>query len=87
MISPLTLNHDWLLKNLERLHVGLDQDGTAIGSAIGTAVNRVKDLESESKVVILITDGTNNRGEISPQIAAEVAADLRGKSLHYRNRP
>ncbi len=74
LVSPLTLNHDWLLQNLERLHLGLIEDGTAIGSAIGTATNRLRDLPSKSRIIILLTDGDNNAGAISPIAAAEAAA-------------
>lgn len=76
LVSPLTLNHDWLLQNLERLRVGLVREtGTAIGSAIGMSVNRLRDLEdAQSRVVILLTDGKNTAGQISPVAAAEAAA-------------
>jgi Ca-activated chloride channel family protein len=73
LVSPLTLNHGWLLQNLERLKIGLIEDGTAIGKAIGTGVSRLKDLESKSKVIILLTDGSNNDPTVSPTIAAEAA--------------
>lgn len=76
LVSPLTLNHDWLLQNLERLRVGLIREtGTAIGSAIGMSVNRLRNLEdAESRVMILLTDGKNTAGQISPVAAAEAAA-------------
>jgi Ca-activated chloride channel homolog len=73
LVSPLTLDHDWLKQNLERVRVGLVEDGTAIGSAIATCVNRLRDQPSKSKVVILLTDGMNNAGKVSPQTAAEAA--------------
>jgi Ca-activated chloride channel family protein len=73
LVSPLTLNHDWLLQNLNRLKIGLIEDGTAIGKAIGTGVTRLKELDSKSKIVILLTDGANNDTTISPLIAAEAA--------------
>jgi Ca-activated chloride channel family protein len=76
LVSPLTLNHPWLLKNLERLRPGIIEDGTAIGSAVTMSVNRLKDLESKSRVVVLLTDGVNNAGKISPQMAAEAAASF-----------
>lgn len=79
LVSPLTLNHDWLLTNLERLQVGLVDDGTAIGDAIGMSINRLKDLPSKSRVIILLTDGENNAGQISPQAAAEAAAAFNTK--------
>ncbi len=76
LVSPLTLNHDWLMQNLERLRVGLIREtGTAIGSAIGMGVNRLRNLEdAESRIIILLTDGKNTAGQISPVAAAEAAA-------------
>lgn len=74
LVSPLTLNHDWLQRQLDRLEIGLIEDGTAIGSAITVLTNRLRDLEAESRVAILLTDGANTAGEIEPDIAAEAAA-------------
>lgn len=80
LVSPLTLNHDWLTKNLERLEIGLiEEDGTAIGSALIMSANRLKDLQAKSKVVVLLTDGVNNSGSIQPVTAAEAAAALKVK--------
>ena len=77
IVSPLTLDHDWLLQNLERINVGIgDDDGTAIGSAIAAAVNHLRTTTAKSKVVILLTDGVNNTGKISPLSAAEAARAL-----------
>jgi Ca-activated chloride channel family protein len=76
IVSPLTLDHDWLLQNLERVNVGLGDDGTAIGSAIAAAVNHLRTTKAKSKVVILLTDGVNNSGKISPLSAAEAARAL-----------
>jgi Ca-activated chloride channel family protein len=73
IVSPLTLDHDWLLQNLERVNTGIGEDGTAIGSAIAAAVNHLRTTTSHSKVVILLTDGVNNSGKISPLAAAEAA--------------
>jgi Ca-activated chloride channel family protein len=74
VVSPLTLNHDWLKKNLDRLELGeIDGGGTAIGTALGASVNRLRDHESSSHIVILLTDGENNAGSISPIGAAEAA--------------
>lgn len=81
LVSPLTLDHDWLLKNMERVRIGLVEDSTAIGSAIASACNRLKSKQSKSKVIILLTDGENNAGKISPDTAAEVAKTL-GIKLH-----
>ncbi|WP_457652510.1 vWA domain-containing protein [Rhodocaloribacter sp.] len=74
--APLTLDYDFLLSMLREVEVGVIEDGTAIGTALAMAVNRLKDTEAKSKVVILLTDGQNNRGELSPETAAEVAATM-----------
>ncbi len=80
LVSPLTLNHDWLNKNLQRLEIGLiAEDGTAIGSALIMSANRLKELQAKSKVVVLLTDGVNNMGAIQPVTAAEAAAALKVK--------
>jgi Ca-activated chloride channel family protein len=76
LVSPLTLDHDWLIKNLDRVRIGLVEDGTAIGSAIASSVNRLRDQAAKSKVVILLTDGVNNAGKVSPLTAADAAAAL-----------
>jgi Ca-activated chloride channel homolog len=74
--APLTLDHDFLLQNLERLQLGSIEDGTAIGSALTAALNRLKDIRSKSKIVILMTDGQNNAGKVPPLTAAEAAQAL-----------
>jgi Ca-activated chloride channel family protein len=75
--TPLTLDHDFLLSNLERTRLGMiEWRGTAIGSALSTAINRVRDLKSKSKIVILMTDGRSNAGKIAPLTAAEAAKAL-----------
>jgi Ca-activated chloride channel family protein len=77
LVSPMTLDHDWLLKNLaERVQINLEIDGTAIGMAISSAANRLKDRESKSRIIVLLTDGTNNTGVIQPITAAEAAEAL-----------
>jgi len=76
LVSPLTLDHDWLISNLERIRIGLVEDGTAIGSALASALNRLKDKESKSKIVVLLTDGDNNMGRVTPLTAAEAAQAL-----------
>jgi Ca-activated chloride channel family protein len=73
VVSPITLDHDWLQQNLERVAVGGVEDGTAIGSAIAAGVNRLRLTPAKSKVIILLTDGVNNTGRISPLAAAEAA--------------
>ena len=78
--TPLTLDHDFLLQNLERLQIGvIDENRTAIGSALSTAVNRLREVKSKSKIVILMTDGQNNSGKIAPLTAAEAAEALKVK--------
>jgi Ca-activated chloride channel homolog len=77
LISPLTLDHGWLLQNLERLQVGIVEPGTAIGSAIASAAARLKDrTQSKSRIIVLLTDGDNNAGNIAPNTAAEAARAL-----------
>ena len=76
---PLTLDHGWLIQNLERAEVGLIEDGTAVGSALATALERLEASEAKSKIVILLTDGKSNAGRVPPLIAAETA-----KTLGYR---
>ncbi len=78
--TPLTLDHDFLLQNLDRLKIGvIDENRTAIGAALSTAVNRLRELQSKSKIVILMTDGQNNSGKIEPMAAAEAAQALNVK--------
>jgi Ca-activated chloride channel family protein len=77
VISPMTLDHDWLLQNLERLRTGMVEDGTAIGSGIASAANRLKDKASKSRVIVLLTDGDNNAGKIPPTTAAEAVKALK----------
>jgi len=80
IVSPLTLDHDFLQRNLERLQLGtIDNSRTAIGSGLSSAVNRVRDLPAKSRIVILMTDGQNNTGKIDPITAAEAAAALKIK--------
>ncbi len=74
--APLTLDYDFLQEMMAEVEVGMIEDGTAIGTALAMAVNRLKDTLAESKVVILLTDGQNNRGELSPETAAEVARTM-----------
>lgn len=81
IVSPMTLNHDWLRKNFERVDIGvIDADSTAIGTALAMSVNRLKELKNaKSRVVILLTDGENNAGQITPVAAAEAAASFNAK--------
>ena len=70
---PLTLDYGILLAFLQQIEIGMIEDGTAIGMAIANAVNRLRESKAKSKVVILLTDGRNNRGELDPITASHVA--------------
>ena len=70
---PLTTDHAVLINLLREIQSGMIDDGTAIGMGLATAINRIKDSEAKSKVIILLTDGVNNRGEIAPATAAGIA--------------
>ncbi len=70
---PLTLDYGVLLNLLNQVKVGMIEDGTAIGMALANAVNRLRNSRAKSKVIILLTDGRNNRGEIDPITAAQLA--------------
>lgn len=70
---PLTTDHAVLVNLFQSVKFGMIEDGTAIGLGLANAVNRMKDSPTKSKVVILLTDGSNNRGDIDPQTAAEIA--------------
>ncbi len=70
---PLTTDHAVLINLMRELKSGMIEDGTAIGNGLATAINRIKDSEAISKVIILLTDGVNNRGEIDPATAADIA--------------
>ena len=74
--APLTLDYPFLLAMLREVRMGQIEDGTAIGTAIATAAARLRDSDAASKVVILLTDGQSNRGQIDPETAAEAAAAL-----------
>ena len=71
--SPLTTDQGTLQTLLARIRSGLIEDGTAIGNGLATAINRLRESEAKSKVIILLTDGVNNRGQIAPMTAAEIA--------------
>jgi len=73
---PLTLDYGAVLSLLERAEIGMVEDRTAIGSAIGTAIMRLRDSDAKSRVVVLLTDGINNAGKVSPDTAAGLAKDL-----------
>jgi Ca-activated chloride channel family protein len=70
---PLTTDHAVLVNLMREIQSGMIEDGTAIGNGLATSINRIKDSEAKSKVIILLTDGVNNRGEIAPATAADIA--------------
>jgi Ca-activated chloride channel family protein len=76
---PLTLDHDLLLDFLGEVEMGLVEDGTAIGSALATGANRLRESKAESKVMVLLTDGDNNAGSVDPLTAARAAAAVGAK--------
>ncbi|MDD5173534.1 MAG: VWA domain-containing protein [Candidatus Omnitrophota bacterium] len=78
-VCPLTTDYAWLNENLDRVRVGMIEDATAVGSAIASSINRLKNSKTKSKVIILLTDGVNNAGNISPLVAAEAAKALKTK--------
>lgn len=75
-VCPLTTDYAWVTTNLERIRLGMITDGTAIGSAINSSLTRLKNSAAKSKVIILLTDGVNNAGEIDPLTAARAAQAL-----------
>jgi Ca-activated chloride channel family protein len=80
LASPLTLDHDFLLDNIDRLEIGtINSDATAIGDGLVTALNQLRDLKAKSKIIVLMTDGANNSGQIDPNTAAAAAAALQVK--------
>lgn len=70
---PLTTDHAVLINLMREIQSGMIEDGTAIGNGLATAITRIKDSQAKSKVIILLTDGVNNRGEIAPATAADIA--------------
>jgi Ca-activated chloride channel family protein len=76
LVSPLTMDHDWLLQNVDRVHIGQVEDGTAIGSAVVSGLNRLRDPAAKSRVLVLLTDGVNNCGKVAPETAAEASKAL-----------
>lgn len=76
LVSPLTLDHEFLSKRLDGLKMGQVEDGTAIGSAIASSVDHLRNSDAKSRIVILLTDGVNNAGAVNPLTAAEAAKTL-----------
>jgi len=75
-LCPLTLDYGWLIQQLDRAEIGMIEDGTAIGSAIATATNRLRSSDAKSRIIILLTDGRNNAGRVDPITAADAAGSL-----------
>ena len=85
--TPLTLDHDFLQENLDRLEIGtINPNATAIGDALATALNQLRDLKAKSKIIILMTDGQNNSGKVDPLTAADAAQALGVKVYTDRHR-
>ena len=78
-VCPLATDYSWVNENLDRVRVGMIEDGTAIGSAIASSLNRLRTSKTKSRIIILLTDGINNAGTISPIAAAEAARALKIK--------
>ena len=76
MQCPITLDYGILLQFLDKIKIGMIEDGTAVGDGVATALSRIKDIKAKSKVVILLTDGVNNAGKIDPANSAELAKAL-----------
>jgi Ca-activated chloride channel homolog len=76
LVSPLTQDHDWLKNRLKEVQIGRVEDGTAIGSAIASSVNHLRDSDAKSRIMVLLTDGVNNSGAANPVTAAEAAKTL-----------
>lgn len=74
-LCPLTLDHEVAAQLLDEVEIGALPDGTAVGMGLGTAVSRLRSSEGESKVVVLVTDGSNNAGQLDPMTAAELAVE------------
>ncbi|MCF7674226.1 MAG: VWA domain-containing protein [Akkermansiaceae bacterium] len=76
LAAPLTHDQEWIVKRLKDVQIGQVEDGTAIGSAIASAVDHLRDSDAKSRIAILLTDGVNNRGSVNPLTAAEAAKAL-----------
>jgi Ca-activated chloride channel family protein len=78
-VCPLSTDYQWLYDNLDRVRVGMIEDATAIGSALASSLNRLRTSKTKSRIIILLTDGINNAGNISPLVSAEAAKALKVK--------
>lgn len=78
-VCPLTTDYAWLYENLDRVKVGMMEDATAVGSSLATSLSRLETSKTKSKIIVLLTDGINNAGNISPLTAAEAAKALKVK--------
>jgi len=76
VVCPMTLDHEWAIEQLDRVKGGLIKDGTAIGSAILSGLNQLKDIKAKTKIIVLLTDGLNNYGHVSPSIATKAARSI-----------
>jgi len=76
VVCPMTLDHEWAAALLDRVKGGLINDGTAIGSAILSGLNQLKETKAKTRVIVLLTDGINNFGSVSPMIAAKAARSM-----------
>lgn len=76
ILAPITWDHDWSISRLSEINAGMVEDGTAIGSGLACAINRLRDSKAKSKIIILLTDGGNNAGQITPEAATEAAKSL-----------
>jgi Ca-activated chloride channel family protein len=76
LVSPLTQDRNWLGQRISSLKIGQVEDGTAIGSALVSAVSHLKDSKAKSRIIILLTDGVNNKGAANPETSAEAAKAL-----------
>ena len=86
LVSPLTLDHDWLEKSLSRVTIGTGEDGTAIGSALAASVNRLRHSDAKSKIVVLLTDGMNNAGQRATRAGGQGGRGAGDQGLHHRGR-
>jgi len=76
LVSPLTMDHEWLAKRLKEVKLHQIEDGTAIGSAIASSVDHLRDSQAKSRIIIMLTDGVNNAGAANPLTTAEAAKAL-----------